>query len=288
MYYFSGFSLYFLLANLLVAPLIPIIIYLALLAFVFASAAGLHHYILFVLEEVIKCLNWGTWTISRLPSAFIDSLYLSSLEVCLSYGLFILGLYYWANRCRRALIRVFAGINVILALLFYIHLPHTTTPSIVFYNLYNCAAVHFIEADNSSYLYSNRKDSTYVYMENIGETYWRREKMPTPYLLLSDYEDKRVWSHEGIVHWKGMNICMVTDGYWHNKSATNLLNIDYMYLCKGYKGKIAPLQKLFRIKKIVLDASLSDYKSKAYKEECKTLGLDYIDISEKGSFRILL
>lgn len=30
------------------------------------------------------------------------------------------------------------------------------------------------------------------------------------------------------------------------------------------------------------------YKSKAYKEECKTLGLDYIDISEKGSFRILL
>ena len=39
---------------------------------------------------------------------------------------------------------------------------------------------------------------------------------------------------------------------------------------------------------IVLDASLGDYKSKAYKEECKTLGLDYIDISEKGSFRILL
>ena len=86
----------------------------------------------------------------------------------------------------------------------------------------------------------------------------------------------------------GMNICMVTDGYWRNKSATNLLDIDYMYLCKGYKGEIAPLQKLFHIKRIVLDASLGDYKSKAYKEECKTLGLDYIDISEKGSFRILL
>ena len=40
--------------------------------------------------------------------------------------------------------------------------------------------------------------------------------------------------------------------------------------------------------RIVLDESLGDYKSKAYKEECKTLGLDYIDISEKGSFRILL
>lgn len=83
---FSGFSLYFLLANLLVAPLIPVIIYLALLAFVFSPVAELHHCILFMLEEVIKCLNWGTWTISRLPSAFIDSLYLSSLEVCLLYA----------------------------------------------------------------------------------------------------------------------------------------------------------------------------------------------------------
>lgn len=288
MYYFSGFSLYFLLANLLVAPLIPVIIYLALLAFVFAPVAELHHCILFMLEEVIKCLNWGTWTISRLPSAFIDSLYLSSLEVCLLYAFFMLGLYYWSTGSRKALIKVFAGINMILVLLLYIHFPRATVPSIVFYNLHNCAAVHFIEADNSSYLCSDRKDSTYIYMKNIAETYWKRKKMPIPHLLLSDYEGRNVWSHKGIVHWRGMNICMVTDGYWRNKSATNLLDIDYMYLCKGYKGEIAPLQKLFHIKRIVLDASLGDYKSKAYKEECKTLGLDYIDISEKGSFRILL
>lgn len=55
-----------------------------------------------------------------------------------------------------------------------------TVPSIVFYNLHNCAAVHFIEADNSSYLCSNRKDSTYIYMKNIAETYWKRKKMPIP------------------------------------------------------------------------------------------------------------
>lgn len=136
-------------------------------------------------------------------------------------------------------------------------------------------------------MFRQERQHLYLY-ENIAETYWKRKKMPIPHLLLSDYEGRNVWSHKGIVHWRGMNICMVTDGYWRNKSATNLLDIDYMYLCKGYKGEIAPLQKLFHIKRIVLDASLGDYKSKAYKEECKTLGLDYIDISEKGSFRILL
>lgn len=288
MYYFSGFSLYFLLANLMVAPLIPMIVYLALLAFVCMPFAGLHHYVLLALESAVKCLNQSAWVISRLPSALIDSLYLSSWEVCLLYVLILLGLYYWKTKERRALLGFFAGINVVLAVLFYTRLPRKNSPSVVFYNVRDCAAVHFIEADNTSYLCSDRKDSTYMYMANVAETYWKREKMPVPHLLLSDFKDKSVWSHEGIVRWKGVNICMMTDGYWRNKSVENLLDIDYMYLCKGYKGKIAPLQKLFHIKKVVLDASLSDYKSKAYKEECESLGLDYIDMSEKGSFRILL
>lgn len=77
----------------------------------------------------------------------------------------ILGLYYWSTGSRKALIKVFAGINMILVLLLYIHFPRATVPSIVFYNLHNCAAVHFIEADNSSYLCSDRKDSTYIYMK---------------------------------------------------------------------------------------------------------------------------
>lgn len=67
-----------------------------------------------------------------------------------------------------------------------------------------------------------------------------------------------------------------------------MLDIDYIYLCRGYQGKIAPLQNIFRIKKIILDTSLSDYKRNRLKEECKSLNLDYIDLSVKGSYRILL
>lgn len=105
---------------------------------------------------------------------------------------------------------------------------------------------------------------------------------------IKNYPKADIWQQDSIYRYKGVTVCLLADNRWQNKTADKLLDVDYIYVCNGYRGKIAPLQKIFRIKKIILDISLSDYKSGRLKEECKTLGLDYIDISSKGYFRILL
>lgn len=105
---------------------------------------------------------------------------------------------------------------------------------------------------------------------------------------IKNYPKAEIWQQDSIYRHKGVTVCLLADNRWQNKTADKLLDVDYIYVCNGYRGKIAPLQKIFRIKKIILDTSLSDYKSDRLKEECKTLGLDYIDISSKGSYRILL
>lgn len=99
---------------------------------------------------------------------------------------------------------------------------------------------------------------------------------------------KDVWQQDSIYHYKGLNICVLVDNRWRSRSVDCLLDIDYMYLCKGFKGKIAPLQKIFKIRKVILDASLGGYRLNLLKDECRGLGLDYIDISPKGSYHILL
>ena len=43
-----------------------------------------------------------------------------------------------------------------------------------------------------------------------------------------------------------------------------------------------------KIRKVILDASLGGYRLNLLKDECRGLGLDYIDMSPKGSYRILL
>lgn len=288
MYYFSNFSVYFLLANIMVAPLIPFIIYLAICVLVVSPLPFLSVYLAHLLEKSIQLLNESTLWVAHLPAASIHSLYFSKVEIWIIYGLLFLGFLFIVTKRRRLLISFFSLFAFFLILLWGVRLPEQNAPCLVFYHLPNHPAVHFIEADKSSYLYLNKEDSLASGMRYLAQTFWQREKLDTPHRLGLDYEDRRIWSHNGIIHWKGINICMLTDGFWRNKTAPRLLDIDYLYLCKGYKGKIASLQKLFHIKKVIFDASLSDYKIEKFKEECKTLHLSYIDISEQGSLRILL
>ena len=49
---------------------------------------------------------------------------------------------------------------------------------------------------------------------------------------------KDVWQQDSIYHYKGMNICVLVDNRWRSRSVDSLLDIDYMYLCKGFKGKL--------------------------------------------------
>lgn len=130
-----------------------------------------------------------------------------------------------------------------------------------------------------------------LFIGSSGYLYFMKEE-PSQLMLAHSqvkvYPQEDVWQQDGIYHYKGLNICVLADNRWRNKSVDCLLDIDYMYLCKGFKGKLAPLQKIFRIRKIVLDTSLGEYRLSLLKEECRSLGLDYIDMSPKGSYRILL
>lgn len=124
----------------------------------------------------------------------------------------------------------------------------------------------------------------------VYQTHFQKE---VPQLLLSraqvkNYSHAKMWQRDSIYYCKGVTVCLIADDRWQNKKADKLLDVDYVYVCRGYRGKIVSLQKLFRIRKIVLDSSLSDYKANSLKEECGLLGLDYIDMSGKGFLRISL
>ena len=51
------------------------------------------------------------------------------------------------------------------------------------------------------------------------------------------------------------------DASWKIKISKHPLQIDYLYISKGYNGRIEELTSLFRIRTVVLDVSLSDYRS---------------------------
>lgn len=120
--------------------------------------------------------------------------------------------------------------------------------------------------------------------------HWFREEEPRLYLSRSqvrDVSDTELWQREDIYRHKGITVCRLSDDRWQNKTADVLLDVDYLYVCRGYRGTLASLQQLFRIRKVVLDASLSDYRLNSLKEECESLGLEYADLSTEGAYQYL-
>lgn len=240
-YYFAHFPIYFLLANLIVAPLAFLIIYGAVAIFILSPFAAVHGWVAKALDSLLWLLNQSMQWVGHLPLAQYGEAHFSVLQVCLLYLLFLLlpGQRWWHSR--KWVIAVLGVVNLFIGLSFYQAQYQKPEPQLV------CARSQVVS-----------------------------------------YPAAEVWQQDSIYHYRGITICVLADNRWQNKQVNRLLDIDYMYLCRGYQGKITPLQKIFRIHTIILDASFGSYKLGLLKEECKRLGLDYIDISQKGSYRILL
>ena len=115
MYYFSSFSLYFLLANLVVAVLLPLILGISILMVLSSSFVGIHVWIVECLNGLVRMLNGvAEWT-GNLPYASLPLSVFSFGEVVLAYVLLGVGYMYWKTRRRHWLIKVLV---VLVCLLF--------------------------------------------------------------------------------------------------------------------------------------------------------------------------
>ena len=111
MYYFSNFSVYFLLANLGVALLVPCIIYTAFASMVLVYLPCLQRWLVMVLNKMVEMLNSFAGWISELPYASLSVINLHQVEV---WGVYLLlGLAWWYSVVRKR--RIFIALLATMA-----------------------------------------------------------------------------------------------------------------------------------------------------------------------------
>ena len=288
LYYFSRFSTHFLLTNIIVVPLVSVIMYLAVFTLCIGFISPLQTLLAFLLKESIKFLNGTVSFVEHLPYSSIDHIWLTSADVAVFYLILFLSSLYFISRKRWALFGLLPCIAFLITFHAKERYQQQNIRSIIFYNARNCPTVHLIESPETSYLFSAEKDNVHKKLRYATQRFWNKNLVNTPQILPSSFRGKSIWKQNDVLYFEGKTICMIKDDSWRNKVSNNPLDIDYLYLCKGYKGKLVWLMPLFNTKKVVIDASLSDYKRKAIEKECKLLGIDYFSISEKGAYKITL
>jgi competence protein ComEC len=116
--------------------------------------------------------------------------------------------------------------------------------------------------------------------------YWRRLRLPEPHSVVYPYREPHFFYQNKLLYFHGKWVCMVNDNQWHNKATDQPLQIDYLYLCKGYDGHVEALTGIFSTKKVIIDSSLSPYHKRRMIDECKRLGIDFVSLAENGAFRV--
>lgn len=116
MYYFSNFSVYFLLTNLVAAILVPIIIYISVLMIVLSPVPGLQVWIVQGVNGLVEGLNRVAGWASELPYATFSLSVLAPVEIVMFYLLLASGLQFWKTRKRKWFIRTLTVCACLLGL----------------------------------------------------------------------------------------------------------------------------------------------------------------------------
>lgn len=290
LFYFSRFSTHFLLTNLLVVPLVTLILYAAVVLLLLTPMSGLQAVAAVGLEKMLRMLNLLVRWVEQLPYASVDGIWLYPLEVAGCY--LVLGAFF-CYLCHRRYARLVTAL-VLLAAWGAVHsfAVWTDRPrtSIVFYNVRGCPAVHCIESSGHSCIQYADSLSNRQRLRQTAANYWHHCHLYPPAEGCRDSVGQHFFRRQQLICWHGQRVCMVTDNRWKQQRTDDgtVCRVDYLYICKGYTGKLAALTRLFLPGCVILDSSLSDYRRKRLKEECQQNHLHFISLSDEGSVRFLL
>lgn len=286
--YFSRFSTHFLLTNLLVVPLVSLIMYAAVLMLAATPFPAIQGVLAIGVRWLVEALNGSVRWIERLPFSSVDGVWTDHAEVFCFYLSVLLLLYYMVFRRRNCLLAL--GVCILAGGSYHLVRQVADRPHqcVRFYNVRGCAAVHCIAAGGRSWLAYADSVPDGKRLLRVASRYWHRHHLQVPVVVTGDYVSPDFSRQGGILAFGDKRVCIVNDNESRNKTSSQPLFIDYLYLCRGYSGEVEGLAGLFTIDTVILDVSLPDYRKEALISECRRLGIKILSLSDEGSLRFLL
>lgn len=249
--YFSRFSVYFLLANLIVVPLAFCLVAGTLLMLACGFCLPLQQGLAGMLDEGVRGMNAALRQIGQLPCAAVDEIEVGVWGVVCFYLL----LFFFVSYCRRRQAKCLSGMLAGLA------------------GMAAAGLMPLCSAPNARMLFGHASQGASVRCSYAGKK---------PFELFA--EDNA----SGLYRFGGKTVAWLKDDRWAGRLADAPLTLDFLFVQRGFTGKVADLLPLFAIRRVVLDTSLSAWRQERLKAECRQLGIPVFALSEKGSWQVEL
>lgn len=280
---FHRIPIYGLLASLIVVPLAYPLLFLAFMFLLLPFARPVLAIALTaILHGMFDVLEW----ISSLPAASI-AYYPTALGVILTY-LALLATYSCMARKSpgKYAITLLLFISVV-AIETHTHHTHRLHPQILFYQNFSAPALHCIESPEESYLWSTRPERADSTLDYAKRTFWTQEGIKPPRLLTaSDTTTSTLILTPHVLQFHHCRIGLLRKRM--TMQTAEPLRVNYLFVVRGWNRPLSEALHIFQPDTIVLDATLSDFYKKRYREEAKALRIPLHSLQRDGTLVVSL
>jgi competence protein ComEC len=270
--YFHQFPNYFLLANIIVITLTPVIVGFGIAVLVFSFWAFAYKYLSLGLMYLIKFMNWSILSIEKLPYSLTENIYFSPLEVILIYVFIILLACAFKYKNKQYLFQAIGLAIVIITLDISMQLQINGQKEITFYSLRSGFVIEQIHGRNSI-----------LYTDSTGLT----NKQTYDFNIKSNHTAHRINQMNTIGNMQflqchGKDILVLNQPIFAFPLQEKL-KTDYVLLNANMNISIDNLLKMIDFKMLLIGNNCSYYRSESIRKTCAEKMIPFHDLKQQGA-----
>jgi competence protein ComEC len=274
--YFHQFPNYFLLTNIVVITLAPLVIGLGITVLLFSVfPIFCFSYLSMGLMYLVKFMNWIIVHVEALPYAVTENISFSALQVVFIYLLIVLFFAAFLYRSKHFLFSALVCTMVVLGMDIYKQITVNNAQELIFYSLSSGYAIDCIENRHSTLVCdSNTYQSQKVYDYSIKNNHIYHRIAATEKRSGSDF----VKFHDKTIFIMRQAVYAIP--------VEQKIKVDYLVLTNKVNIPLERLREMVDFKMILTDASYPSYRRERIQKACLANAIPYHDLKNQGSLII--
>jgi competence protein ComEC len=286
-FYFHQVPVYFLLANVLVLPLVTVATYLIVLLLLVSFIPLLSSIVGYILGACVWVINYIVTAVQQLPYSVLDNIYLSPLQVSLCL-LALLSLMLIISFRKKALLY---GVVTCIALVLSLGAAHSITTGkqrqLVVFNTSYASFIAFVEGHRATCIRDNRSiDRSFDYNTN---GYFIKQRVSKNSIQTVVHSELDLFSFSG-------NLRYYKNFFWFSGQSIKLLNsletvcpekpfpVDILIITNAFHSNINEVFNHYLPQMVVIDSSVSSWKIIEWETLLNRANIPYHNVKEKGAF----
>jgi len=286
LYYFHQFPFYFLLANMAIISITPLIVANGMLLLLFSFWQWAYDGLAYLLNLCIKYMNIVIQTVESFPYASIQ-IHMTLWQTIGLYIFIISLIYSFLYKNKNAFFLSILCFLLIISVDLIKYINNLHNKEIIFYALPKGMLIDCMDAQtcyvvgDSNTLSNNRTIDYHVKNHRI--------KHQIKQLIYTAHCEKtqRFYKIGNVISFEGKRILIVEKNLYINRNDTSAFSINYLLINNNPNLSIRQTIKAVKPDLVIFSANNADYKIKKWENDCKEYGIPFYSL-EKGALNITL